>query len=332
VIFLVVLICLFTVYSGGGEHDLWGSASNVLNGLESATAYAFSEATKSETELLTNPSAAKYFDVLAPIMGNQGSCWKLEGGAATTNLQKSCTFASVKESCCKTLDFTTLAAGSYCRSDTADCVSIDAAKHYESTGCDFSDNEVCVTSYATMASASGLVFGITNVVGNFGTVFVDQSYWQSAFAAKPRAAVKGFLIAGLVWFAVPFCMAGSTGLCARAMTTHPDMDGGIGAGYITMALSGAGLTPPRVLSYTIGSFGTFLLLLQLFMAITSTGCAEIMAVASILTYDVYYPYLNPELKLRRERMRRIFYSEVQAFVKSTNSEKGFAKTNLTVFP
>jgi hypothetical protein len=31
----------------------------------------------------------------------------------------------------------------------------------------------------------GLVFGIVNIVGNFGAVFCDQAYWQSSVAAKP---------------------------------------------------------------------------------------------------------------------------------------------------
>merc|ERR1712045_592037 len=43
-------------------------------------------------------------------------------------------------------------------------------------------------SYLTMLSGDGLMFGIINIVGNFGTVFVDQSYWQSAIAAKPQSA------------------------------------------------------------------------------------------------------------------------------------------------
>merc|ERR550514_1246396 len=50
------------------------------------------------------------------------------------------------------------------------------------------------------------------------------------------------------------------------------------------------------------------------MAITSTGSAEIIAVSSILTYDIYYEYINPELKGRREKLRRIFYTLVQRFV------------------
>lgn len=35
-------------------------------------------------------------------------------------------------------------------------------------------------SYLTMDSYNGMIFGIINIVGNFGTVFVDQAYWQRA--------------------------------------------------------------------------------------------------------------------------------------------------------
>merc|ERR1711959_510322 len=141
-----------------------------------------------------------------------------------------------------------------------------------------------------------------------------MGYWQSAVAAKPRSAVIGFLIGGMVWFAVPFCMATTNGLAGRALTTHPDIDGQFGAYYIDGGASSSGLTPARVLSHILGPAGAFILLLQLFMAITSTGSAEIIAVSSILTYDIYYEYINPELKGRREKLRRIFYTLVQKFV------------------
>ncbi len=179
-------------------------------------------------------------------------------------------------------------------------------QHFESSECDFGAGERCVTSFLTMGSPSGLLFGITNIVGNFGTVFVDQSYWQSSVAANPKSVVKGFLIGGLVWFAVPFCMATTTGLAGRALTMHPEL----GPAYISAAASGAGLTPARVLSKVMGSSGAFILLLQLFMAVTSTGSAEIIAVSSILTYDIYYTCLNPELKGRRDGLRLIFQQAV----------------------
>lgn len=51
-------------------------------------------------------------------------------------------------------------------------------------------------SYLTMLSSGGLMFGIINIVGNFGTVFVDQSYWQSAIAARPESAARGYLLGG----------------------------------------------------------------------------------------------------------------------------------------
>merc|ERR1719333_1255411 len=92
-----------------------------------------------------------------------------------------------------------------------------------------------------------------------------------------------------------------------------NIDGKFGAYYIDGGDSGAGLTPARVLSETLGPFGAFILLLQLFMAITSTGSAEIIAVSSILTYDVYYEYVNPELKTRHLKLRSLFYSAIQGF-------------------
>ena len=52
-------------------------------------------------------------------------------------------------------------------------------------------------SYLTMASGGGLMFGLMNIVGNFGTVFVDQSYWQGAIACRPNATYKGYLLGGM---------------------------------------------------------------------------------------------------------------------------------------
>jgi hypothetical protein len=48
---------------------------------------------------------------------------------------------------------------------------------------------------------------VVQVIGNFGTVFVDQSYWQGAIGALPTATYRGYLIGGLCWFSVPFTMA-----------------------------------------------------------------------------------------------------------------------------
>lgn len=66
-------------------------------------------------------------------------------------------------------------------------------------------------------------FAVNNPTGNFGTVFVDQSYWQSSVAAKPREGMWGFLIGGLVWFAIPFTFASTMGLAYLALSADAGM-------------------------------------------------------------------------------------------------------------
>ncbi len=69
-------------------------------------------------------------------------------------------------------------------------------------------------SYLTMTSTSGLVFGVVNVVGNLGTVCVDQCYWQRAIAADGRCTVRAYLLGGLCWFSIPFFLATVRGMAA----------------------------------------------------------------------------------------------------------------------
>merc|ERR1719277_466057 len=138
-------------------------------------------------------------------------------------------------------------------------------------------------SYLTMLSGGGTKFGIINIVGNFGTVFVDQSYWQSAIAAKPTTAHKGYLLGGLVWFTIPFALATSLGLTGVALQLP-----------ISAAEAGSGLVPPAVATHLFGSFGSVMMAVMLFMAITSTGSAEGIAVSSIVAYDIYKTYINPK--------------------------------------
>jgi SSS family transporter len=137
-------------------------------------------------------------------------------------------------------------------------------------------------AYLTMASWGALIFGIINIIGNFGTVFVNQSYWQRAIAARPRSAVKGFLTGGLAWFAIPFTLATTLGLSAVA-TGVP----------LTAEQIGSGLVAPAAASHILGDFGAILLLTMLFTAVTSAGSAELVAVSSLITYDVYRTYVKP---------------------------------------
>lgn len=136
-------------------------------------------------------------------------------------------------------------------------------------------------SYLTMLSRDGLFFGLTNIVGNFGTVFIDQSYWQSAIAATPTASWKGYLLGGLCWFSIPFSLATSLGLASVALSLP-----------LTKTEAENGLVPPAVAQHLLGTGGAVLILIMLFMAVTSTGAAEQIAVSSMVSYDIYRTYIN----------------------------------------
>ncbi|GMQ03947.1 hypothetical protein CsSME_00049548 [Camellia sinensis var. sinensis] len=109
-------------------------------------------------------------------------------------------------------------------------------------------------SYLTMLSSGGLIFGIINIVGNFGTVLVDNGYWVSAIAARPSSTHKGYLLGGLVWFVVPFSLATSLGLGALALDLP-----------ITASEASHGLVLPAMAIALMGKGGSILLLTMLFM-------------------------------------------------------------------
>merc|ERR1719252_468595 len=78
VIFMMLIIFSFAVYSGSGEHDLWGSPSNVYNGLEKAVVHGFFDATypekyiKGEATLTGQTITAA--NVTAQITGALANC------------------------------------------------------------------------------------------------------------------------------------------------------------------------------------------------------------------------------------------------------------------
>ncbi|KAG6847031.1 hypothetical protein H0H93_010527, partial [Arthromyces matolae] len=142
-------------------------------------------------------------------------------------------------------------------------------------------------SYLTMRSKNGLIFGVINIIGNFATVFNDQAYWQRAIASRPATCVKAYLLGGLAWFAIPFTFATTLGLAAIALKGDPAMR------ILSPADVSAGLPAPAAAAALLGKAGAAAMLVLLFLAVTSATSAELIAVSSILTYDVYKRYINP---------------------------------------
>lgn len=85
--------------------------------------------------------------------------------------------------------------------------------------------------------------------------------------------------------------ATTLGLAAVALTnnpaypTYPD--------DMTTSQVSSGLSAPFAAVALLGNHGAVALLLTLFMAVTSSSSAELIAVSSVFTFDVYKMYMNP---------------------------------------
>ncbi|KAI1517732.1 PutP, Na+proline symporter [Pyrenophora tritici-repentis] len=152
-------------------------------------------------------------------------------------------------------------------------------------------------SYLTMRSKDGAIFFVINIIGNFGTVFMDNGYYNKAIAASPIHALPGYIIGGLSWFAIPWLCATTMGLAALALQnteyfpTYPEV--------MDEASISAGLTLPYAAVALLGSGGAVATLLVVFMAVTSAFSAQLISVSSILTYDIYGTYINSSASGRR---------------------------------
>ncbi|KAJ5466351.1 hypothetical protein N7530_010138 [Penicillium desertorum] len=162
-------------------------------------------------------------------------------------------------------------------------------------------------SYLTMRSKEGGIFWIINLVGNFGTVFLDNGYYNKAIAASPVHAFPGYVIGGICWFAIPWLCASTMGLSALALEGTQRLS----SGDVT-----AGLVLPFAAVKLLGYSGAVATTLMIFMAVTSAFSAQLIAVSSIFTYDIYAAYIDPSAKGKRlvwiSHMSCIVYSIIMA--------------------
>ncbi|KXH37593.1 sodium symporter family protein [Colletotrichum nymphaeae SA-01] len=152
-------------------------------------------------------------------------------------------------------------------------------------------------SYLTMRSQGGVEFFVINIVGNFGTVFLDNGYYNKAIAASPVHALPGYILGGLSWFAIPWLTATTMGLSALALESNPRFP--TFPDRMTEAEVSAGLALPYAAVALLGKGGAVATLLMIFMAVTSASSAELIAVSSIFTYDIYRTYFKPDASGKR---------------------------------
>jgi Na+/proline symporter len=171
-------------------------------------------------------------------------------------------------------------------------------------------------SYLTFRSVGGLIFAFDLFVSSFTTVWLDQAYWQRAIASKPETSVKAYIFGGLAWYGmlgssavsavsaeyrqfmltcgllgIPFGFATIMGLGCAALTGNPRFPTYPNA--LTTAQVESGLSAPATAIALLGKGGAVLMLILLFMAVTSSTSAELIAVSSLLTFDIYKTYFRP---------------------------------------
>ncbi|KAK5112994.1 hypothetical protein LTR85_011016 [Meristemomyces frigidus] len=147
-------------------------------------------------------------------------------------------------------------------------------------------------SYLSFRSVDGLVFAIDLFAAGFSTVWLDQAYWQRAIASKPETSVRAYLLGGIAWYGIPFGFATAMGLGCAALTGNPRFP--TYPNPLSTAQNGAGLSSPATAITLLGQGGAVLMLILLFMAVTSSTSAELIGVSSLLTFDVYKTYIKPD--------------------------------------
>ncbi|QKX64085.1 uncharacterized protein TRUGW13939_11258 [Talaromyces rugulosus] len=152
-------------------------------------------------------------------------------------------------------------------------------------------------SLLTMKSKQAIIWGLILKFGNLSLVVMDTAFWQKSFATEVNATVPGYDLAALAIFGIPWGLGTVIGLTGRAIHNTP-----IWPTYpaeFTTAEVNAGLVMPYVIKALIGDQGIVAFFVLLFMALTSTVSSSMIAVSSILSFDLYKTYINPKASDKR---------------------------------
>lgn len=126
--------------------------------------------------------------------------------------------------------------------------------------------------------------------------------------------LPGYVLGGLSWFAIPWLCATTMGLSALALENNPVFP--TYPNRIPAADVSAGLVLPYAAVALLGKGGAAATLLLVFMAVTSASSAELIAVSSIWTYDIYQTYINPNASgkflIRMSHLSCVVYAIVLA--------------------
>ncbi|MBK0419609.1 hypothetical protein JD276_11250 [Leucobacter sp. CSA1] len=124
---------------------------------------------------------------------------------------------------------------------------------------------------------AGLLFLCVIPLVYIGEVFMDNTFWQRAFALRKSVMKKTFTYAGIGWIFVPI----ATGTLAFvAVGTGLELPGGPSS------------VAPEVVAEHAGTLGSVLFLALLWAALASTMAALLNGVAGIFMNDIYNNVIN----------------------------------------
>ncbi|KAL4947480.1 Sodium:solute symporter family-domain-containing protein [Aspergillus filifer] len=147
-------------------------------------------------------------------------------------------------------------------------------------------------SLLTMKSKDAIIWGLILKFGNLALVVMDTAFWQKSFASEVNSTVPAYNLAAVAVFGIPWALGTVLGLSARALHQTPIFP--TYPGDITSTEVSTGLVMPYLVKALIGNGGIVAFFVLLFMALTSTVSSSMIAVSSILSFDVYKTYFNPK--------------------------------------
>lgn len=120
---------------------------------------------------------------------------------------------------------------------------------------------------------------------------MDTGFFTKAFSAAPQAVVPGYIIGGIAYFGIPWCLGTIMSLSALSLeTTSPNFP--TYPNRMSAVEVSNGLVLPYAAIAIAGKGGAAGVLLITFMAVRSTISAQVIAVSSIITFDIYKRYIN----------------------------------------
>ncbi|KLO94678.1 putative DUR3-Urea permease [Fusarium fujikuroi] len=147
--------------------------------------------------------------------------------------------------------------------------------------------------YLTMRSNDAILLGIILWCAIFGCT-IDVQLFQKSITADPAATLPGYIIGGVAWFSIPFCLATTFGLSARAMEFTELLPRAITPKEVPQ-----GLVFPIAVGAMMGNAGLVLVLIMVFMACTSGFSVDTVSIASVYIYDIYKGYFNKDASVKQ---------------------------------